>query len=152
MNKEKIVILIITWIPVTTIVIGEISFFLAGGIPALASDVGVSGAWGLSIFIQFLYAMLSIIGFVIFLFLGKNQSLLKANKLAAILSAGIISASINIFGILHEGASVQFIIFSLAVVGAAVIVYSLIALTYNSLTISSNGCKKHADYHERYKP
>jgi len=134
MNKHKFIIINMAWIAVTMIIIGELSFFISGGIPALASDVGLSGSWGLSIFIQFLYAALSITGFVIFLLLGKNQGILKANKLPSILSASIIAASINVFGVYYKGASVQFIWFAIAVVVLSALMYLLVSFACNSLT------------------
>jgi len=144
MNKEKFIIINIAWIAATTIIIGELSFFISGGIPALASDVGLAGSWGLSVFIQLLYAVLSITGFVIFLLLGKNKGILKVNKLPSILSAGIIAASINVFGVYYKGASVQFIWFAITVVALSALSYLLVSFAYNSLTISSSGRKKHA--------
>jgi len=124
----------LAWIVVTTVIIGEISFFIAGGISALATDVGVSGAWGISVFMQLLYAIMSVVGYLAFLYISKKHKSLKANKVAATLSAGIITASINLFGVFYNGASIQFIWFSIIIISLSFTAYTLSSLTYNSLT------------------
>ncbi|NEZ02538.1 hypothetical protein G4Y73_00070 [Wenzhouxiangella sp. XN201] len=45
-----------------TLTIGPLSFLLFGGINGLASDVGMSGAWFLTLFFHLLYGALSVVG------------------------------------------------------------------------------------------
>lgn len=64
-RKPRMKIMIFT-IYAVTITGGFLSFYIVGGIPRLTSDVGTSGAWGISMFLQLMYATLIAAGFAIY--------------------------------------------------------------------------------------
>lgn len=144
MGKERKTITLIGSLLVSSVVGGELSFYLSAGIPLLANDVGLSGAWGLSILMQFIYAVLSIAGFIIFMLLGRKNKLLTPNFLTVVFSAVLISVAINLFGVIYEGASIEFAWFSLIIVALSAISHAIITAAVNSLTRRLSGTREKA--------
>ena len=80
----------------TSLIGGTITFYLAGGIPGLARDVGIQGAWGLTVFMQLFNALLTLPGFFEILLLGRKFEQFSPNMFSVILCTAIVSSSINL--------------------------------------------------------
>ena len=86
-NKSGIIISLIF---ITSILFGELAFILTGGITGLKADIGLSGAWFLSLVFQVLFAFLSFSGFILFLIISKYHRLLDIEIIPTLLSAALI--------------------------------------------------------------
>lgn len=134
MEKTNSLVFITGVILVASIAGGVSSFYLAGGIPKLASDVGRDGAWGLSVFIQFLYALLSFIGFLFYLLAARKYSWLAPKVSSVAISAVVIVSCINLYGIYSSGTGIELGWFSLIIILLSAAVYGIAALIINGLT------------------
>jgi hypothetical protein len=121
-----------------TIIGGFLSFFLAGGIPKLASDVSTSGAWGLSVFIQLLYATLITAGFTIYILLRRKVTVLGPTHLSVATTSLLISASINLYGVFRTGPGIDAIWGSAIVIGCSAVLFFIVDLIRKDLTRQSN--------------
>ena len=88
----------IGYIFITSIITGILTFYLAGGIDLLASDVGESGAWVILFILQLFYVLFYAIGFFFILLLSRKFDLLKPNLLSLILSSMLLSIGANLYG------------------------------------------------------
>ena len=134
MERERTTKILILAIVASSVIGGELSFIVAGGIPMLASDVGIAGAWSVSLIIQFIYSALSVAGFIIFFTVFRNIKVLLPNLMSVIISAIIIASSINIHGVYHTGRTHEFLWFAIVFVAIAAVTHCVIALIVNSLT------------------
>ena len=118
-----------------TIIGGFLSFIIAGGIPKLASDVGTSGAWGLSVFIQLFYATLIAAGFAIFILLRRKVDVLEeATRLSVVTTSLLISVSINLYGVFRTGPAIEAVWGSAVVIGGSAALFCVVSFIYNGLT------------------
>lgn len=122
-----------------TIIGGFLSFFIAGGIPKLASDVGASGAWGLSVFIQLLYATLITAGFAVFILLRRKVTVLEPTHISVAITSLLISASINLYGVFRTGSGIEAVWGSAVVIGGAASLFFLASFICNGLTKQASG-------------
>ncbi len=134
MERRHTTITLIGAIYLATIVVGVLSFYLAGGIPMLASDVGLSGAWGLLVLFQFIYSTLSVLAFLGLLYFAKKQVSITPSLIPTVISASLISIAVNLYGIHRDGPGVDFIYFCLIFVGLSALLFAIIARIFNSLT------------------
>ena len=124
---------------VATLLAGPFSFYMAGGISALASDVGESGAWFLLFFINLLYGALSVVGLLFSLLILKNLPVPLPNSLQVVASAAIIAASINLYGVLSSSPALDLAWFILLVIAFSTFVYTAAAVVQCILVSSDAG-------------
>lgn len=121
-----------------TIIGGFLSFFIAGGIPKLASDVGISGAWGLSVFLQLFYATVITAGFAIFILLSHKIAVLKPTRVSVATTSLLVSVSINLYGVFRTGPGIE-IVWGLAVViGSSAVLFFVASFICKGLTRQSS--------------
>jgi len=121
----------IGYIFITSIITGILTFYLAGGIDLLASDVGESGAWVILFILQLFYVLFYAIGFFFILLLSRKFDLLKPNLLSLILSSMLLSIGANLYGIFKTGPGVDFYIFGIVVMFLSTVLYGLTTLLTN---------------------
>jgi hypothetical protein len=111
-----------------------LSFFIAGGIPELASDVGTSGAWGLSVFIQLFYATLITAGFAMFILLSRKVATLEPTHLSVAITCLLISASINLYGVFRKDPGIEVVWGAVIVIGGSALLFLIASFICNGLT------------------
>ena len=138
MERKPRMIKMIGIIYTVTIIGGFSTFILAGGITGLASDVGTSGAWSLSFFIQFFYATLITTGFSAFVLLTHKVAALTSTSLSIVATSLLVAASINLYGIFRTGSGVEAILGSVIVIGGSAVLFFVVSLICNGLTRQSS--------------
>ncbi len=135
-NKTGGLGVLIALIFITSVLFGELAFILTGGLTGLKADVGLSGAWFISLVFQVLFTFLSFSGFVLFLILSKYHRLLNIEIIPTLLSASLIPILIPITTNAFKSAE------SISYYWFVFLFITLSCLSYLSVTILYNRFKK----------
>jgi len=132
MNLNNKTGVLISLIFITSVLFGELAFILTGGITGLKADVGLSGAWFISLVFQVLFAFLSFSGFVLFLIISKYHRLLNIEIIPTLLSAALIPILIpfttNTFKIAE---SISYYLFVFLFITLSFLSYLSVTVLYN---------------------
>jgi len=117
---------------IVTEVVGLTSFYLAGGIPGLANDIGVLGAWVVLFVFQLIYSMLFTVGFLAAKYFIHGKIDYKPTKVI-IIGTALMATFVNLYGIFEINKLVDFLLFVTVLILSSMVVY-LGLLWLNSLT------------------
>lgn len=108
---------------------GYSAFVLTGGISGIGRDVGISGAWILSLIVQFLYATLLTVGFLSFFLLTFKVAVLAPSTLSVAVTSLLVSGFLNLYGKLDLGPVVEASMGAVIVIGGSAILF--LVLSFN---------------------
>ncbi len=128
-NKSGVIISLIF---ITSILFGELAFILTGGITGLKADIGLSGAWFLSLVFQVLFALLSFSGFILFLIISKYHRLLDIEIIPTLLSAALIPILIPfMYSTFKIAESISYYLFAFLFIALSFLSYLSVTALYN---------------------
>lgn len=119
---------------IVTVVGGFTTFLFAGGLPGLASDVGLSGALYVLLFVQILYAVVFSVGFLIaqLILIRWSKSVLMVTETS--IGTLLMTVFVNLLGIYHTGKPVEFWLIATTYAFGSMSVYLGLPWLRNSLT------------------
>ena len=118
---------------IVTEVVGLTSFYLAGGIPGLANDIGVLGAWVVLFVFQLIYSMLFTVGFLAAKYFIHGKIDYKPTKVI-IIGTALMATFVNLYGIFEINKLVDFLLFVTVLILSSMVVYLGLLWLVNSLT------------------
>jgi len=118
---------------IVTEVVGLTSFYLAGGIPGLANDIGVLGAWVVLFVFQLIYSMLFTVGFLAAKYFIHAKIDYKPTIKVITIGTALMATFVNLYGIFEINKLVDFLLFVTVLILSSMVVY-LGLLWLNSLT------------------